>query len=331
MSQEYRLNETQEQTEERITQHESTEIQTQASAPINLTEKEEKLDTDISLSEQKIEQTTEIKQEESSQQQDIIQQEKTNNEVPIVEEKSSEYSLQEEAERILNKHSHNKIKNKSRKKRKKVWKVIFWFVVALLILCALFVGAHYMGWLKDIKPLKPITDKLAYYIPIRQKEVKQQPAQPIATPTEEQLEQPMEVSPTQVLQEEVLDHESINKSTKQTGKNNVATGKKKQVKETSAQPQPAPTQEDSTPVLVQNHSKLGFDVVGGTFDSKNKAESAVRKAKSLGYDSYVLAKIKNGSPIYYVSYGSRRTLQEANNLMQSMMTKMGGSYYVISR
>lgn len=331
LSQEYRLNETQKQTEERITQHESTEIQTQASAPVNLTEKEEKLDTDISLSEQKMEQTTEVKQEESSQQQDIIQQEKTNNETPIVEERSSEYSLQEEAERILNKHSHDKTKNKSRKKGKKVWRVIFWFVVALLLLCALFVGAHYMGWLKDIKPLKPITDKLAYYIPIRQTEQKQKPAQPIATPTEEQLEQPMEVSPTQVLQEEVLDHESINNPTKQARKNNVATNKKKQVKETSAQPQPAPTQEDNTPVLVQNHSKLGFDVVGGTFDSKNKAENAVRKAKSLGYDSYVLSKIKNGSPIYYVSYGSRRTLQEANNLMQSMMTKMGGSYYVISR
>lgn len=329
LSQENRVDESEEQTMERISQHEATEIQTQASTPVNLSEKEEKLDTDISLPEQKTEQATEI-QQEIPQQETIPQEQQTKEEV-LVEEKSSEYDLQEEAEKILNKHGYDNKKAKTRRKGKKVWKVIFWFVIVLLLLCALFVSAHYMGWLKDIKPLKPITDKLAYYIPVRQKEVKQPLAQPMQSITEEQTEQPMEVSPTQVLQEEVLDHESINKPTKQTRKNNTVTNKKKQVNEATTQPQQTPAEEDNSPVLVQNHSKLGFDVIGGTFDSKKKAESAVRKAKSLGYDSYVLSKIKNGSPIYYVSYGSRRTLQEANNLMQSMMTKMGGSYYVISR
>lgn len=329
LSQENRVDETEEQTLERISQHEATEIQTQASKPVNLSEKEEKLDTDISLPEQKTEQTVEIKQE--TPQQETIPQEQSNKEAVLVEEKSNKYDLQEEAERILNKHGHDNKKIKIRRKSKKAWKVIFWFVVVLLLLCALFVGAHYMGWLKDIKPLKPITDKLSCYIPIRQKEVKQPIAQPMQSITEEQTEQPLEVSPTQVLQEEILDYESINKPTKQARKNNTATNKKKQVNEATTQPQQAPVEEDNSPVLVQNHSKLGFDVIGGTFDSKKKAESAVRKAKSLGYDSYVLSKIKNGSPIYYVSYGSRRTLQEANNLMQSMMTKMGGSYYVISR
>lgn len=329
LSQENRVDESEEQTMERISQHEATEIQTQASTPVNLSEKEEKLDTDISLPEQKTEQATEI-QQEIPQQETIPQEQQTKEEV-LVEEKSSEYDLQEEAEKILNKHGYDNKKAKTRRKGKKVWKVIFWFVIVLLLLCALFVGAHYMGWLKDIKPLKPITDKLAYYIPVRQKEVKQPLAQPMQSITEEQTEQPMEVSPTQVLQEEVLDHESINKPTKQARKNNTVTNKKKQVNEATTQPQQTSVEEDNSPVLVQNHSKLGFDVIGGTFDSKKKAESAVRKAKSLGYDSYVLSKIKNGSPIYYVSYGSRRTLQEANNLMQSMMTKMGGSYYVISR
>lgn len=328
LSQENRVDETEEQTLERILQHESTEIQTQASTPVNLSEKEEKLDTDILLPEQKTEQTAEIKQE--IPQQEPIPQEQQTKEAILVEEKSSKYDLQEEAERILNKHGYDNKKSKIRRKGKKVWKVIFWFVIVLLLLCALLVGAHYMGWLKDIKPLKPITDKLAYYIPVRQKEVKQPLAQPVQSITEERPEQPMEVSPTQVLQEEVLDHESINKPTKQARKNNIATNKKKQVKEEETQQQ-TPVEEDNSPVLVQNHSKLGFDVIGATFDSKKKAENAVRKAKSLGYDSYVLSKIKNGSPIYYVSYGSRRTLQEANNLMQSMMTKMGGSYYVISR
>lgn len=329
LSQENRVDESEEQTMERISQHEATEIQTQASTPVNLSEKEEKLDTDISLPEQKTEQATEI-QQEIPQQETIPQEQQTKEEV-LVEEKSSEYDLQEEAEKILNKHGYDNKKAKTRRKSKKVWRVIFWFVIVLLLLCALFVGAHYMGWLKDIKPLKPITDKLAYYIPVRQKEVKQPLAQPMQSITEEQTEQPMEVSPTQVLQEEVLDHESINKPTKQARKNNTVTNKKKQVNEATTQPQQIPVEEDNSPVLVQNHSKLGFDVIGGTFDSKKKAESAVRKAKSLGYDGYVLSKIKNGSPIYYVSYGSRRTLQEANNLMQSMMTKMGGSYYVISR
>ena len=72
-------------------------------------------------------------------------------------------------------------------------------------------------------------------------------------------------------------------------------------------------------------------MIGGEFSSKDKAERLARKAKSLGYDSYVLSKVKSGTPIYYVSYGSRRTLQDANNLMVKMKEKMGGEYYIISR
>ena len=84
-------------------------------------------------------------------------------------------------------------------------------------------------------------------------------------------------------------------------------------------------------MLVQNYSKLGFDVIGGSFTNKANAERLARKAKSLGYDSYVLSKVKSGTPIYYVSYGSRRTLKEANDLMAKMTESLGGEYYVISR
>ncbi|MDO5760767.1 MAG: SPOR domain-containing protein [Bacteroidota bacterium] len=325
LSNEEKINETSEQTSERISKHEATQVNTQTTLPENLTEKQETLNTEISVAEEISEQ-----QVASEPKQETIKEEK---EEPKVEEHKVEESkddLQQEAMEILNKYGYGESKRKERKKKSKVWKVIFWIIVILLLLCAGFVGAHHMGWLKNIEPLKPITDKLSYYIPVRQKEVK--PAsQPIATNTEQKLEEPMEVSPTEVLQEEVLDHESVNKPTNNRPiRKATATTKQKKATETETNTQPKPV-EDNTPVLVQNHSKLGFDVVGGTFDSKQKAETAVRKAKSLGYDSYVLSKIKNGSPIYYVSYGSRRTLQEANNLMQSMMNKMGGSYYVISR
>ena len=107
---------------------------------------------------------------------------------------------------------------------------------------------------------------------------------------------------------------------------------KKKEKPEAIQTKPATESVDNnSPVVVQNYSRMGFDVIGGSFSDKKNAERLARKAKSLGYDSYVLSKVKSGSPIFYVSYGSRRTLKEANDLMAKMIERLGGEYYVISR
>ncbi|MEE1094672.1 MAG: SPOR domain-containing protein, partial [Bacteroidales bacterium] len=106
---------------------------------------------------------------------------------------------------------------------------------------------------------------------------------------------------------------------------------KKETKEETPTKPAAPEVDNASPVVVQNYSRLGFDVIGGSFSSRANAERLARKAKSLGYDSYVLSKVKSGTPIYYVSYGSRRTLKEANDLMARMVENLGGEYYVISR
>ena len=121
------------------------------------------------------------------------------------------------------------------------------------------------------------------------------------------------------------------KQTQTTTKTTAKTKTKKETKEETPTKPAAPEVDNASPVVVQNYSRLGFDVIGGSFSSRANAERLARKAKSLGYDSYVLSKVKSGTPIYYVSYGSRRTLKEANDLMARMVENLGGEYYVISR
>lgn len=330
---ENRIQETQQETQDRISQHE--EIKVDSPTPINAGEEVEPLSVDIALNNE-AEESTPIKEETKAQE----NPEETQQPEQVEEEKKEETidDLQKEAMAILDKYNHpsekgkkKKKKQKDGKKKRKIWFIIFWIVLALLLLCAGFVGAHYMGWLKDVSFLKPVTDKLSYYIPVREVTKAKPVAQPIVTPTQEENE-PIEVSPTEVLKEEVLNHEGLNAAPtnrNQTVKTTKPTPKQK-TQETKTKEPEAPVV-DNSPVLVQNHSKLGFDVVGGTFDSKQKAEVGARKARSLGYDGYVISKIKNGNPIYYVSYGSRRTFKEATDLMQGMVNKMGGSYYVMSR
>ena len=73
------------------------------------------------------------------------------------------------------------------------------------------------------------------------------------------------------------------------------------------------------------------DVIGGVYKDRANAEKKARKAKSLGYDSYIINRVKAGEQVYYVSYGSRRTLKEANDLAAKIKEKIGGDFYVISR
>ena len=331
ISEENRIQETQQETQDRILEHEKIEVD--SPTLVNAGEKVEPLSVDIALNNEDketapVEEEKKIEEKEEPQQPAKIEN----------EQEETIDDLQKEAMAILNKYDHSSEKGKKKnkkhkdgKRKRKIWFIIFWIVIALLLLCAGFVGAHYMGWLKNVSFLKPVTDKLAYYIPVREVSKAQPAAQPIATPTQEENE-PIEVSPTEVLNEEVLNHDGLNaapSNRNQTVKTTKPTPKPKTPEPKAKEPE-APIV-DNSPVLVQGHSKLGFDVVGGTFDSKQKAEAGARKARSLGYDGYVISKIKNGNPIYYVSYGSRRSFKEATDLMQGMVNKMGGSYYVMSR
>lgn len=326
IKEEDRIQETQQQTEERISQHQEIEID--SVTPTNAGEEIEPLHTDIAL-----ENETETYQEPQAEPEEM------NTPVSETSDNVQEQSideLQQEAMDILSRYDRSEESVKKNKKhsknRKKVWFVIFWIVLALLLLCAGFVGAHYMGWLKNIDFLKPVTEKLSYYIPVREVPQKASVKPVVATPTETTDNEPVEVSPTEVLNAEILNPEGVNaeqNTKKQTAKTTKPAATPK-APETKKPEQEAPVV-DNSPVLVQGHSKLGFDVVGGSFDSKQKAEAGARKARSLGYDGYVISKIKNGNPIYYVSYGSRRTFKEATDLMQGMVNKMGGSYFVMSR
>lgn len=325
LADEDRIKETQEQTEERIIKHEQIETQSETKEPVNVGEKTEGLGfEETSFKESETKEKTEEPEEKEEEQEEVKPQE------PIKEEEKEQESiddLQKQANDILSKYGIDNTKERKKKKAKRFWFVLFWIVLVLVLLCAAFVGAHYMGWLKDIKALKPITEKLAYYVPVRTCQKVASPVTPTATVSSN--EQPEEVSPTVVLEQEVLNPQSVNTQTQR--KRPIAKAPAKKTQKTEPQPEQKPVVKDNSPVLVQTYSKLGFDVVGATSNNKSTAETLARKAKSLGYDGYVLSKIKNGSPIYYVSYGSRRTLKEANDLMQGMITKMGGSYYVISR
>ncbi|MEE0992176.1 MAG: TIR domain-containing protein [Bacteroidales bacterium] len=90
-------------------------------------------------------------------------------------------------------------------------------------------------------------------------------------------------------------------------------------------------QEKQIQVIVQNYSRLGFDVIGGLYSERLNAETVARIAIKKGYDSYVLVKEEDGTFLYYVSYGSRRSLKEANDLMEKIVEESGGKYYVMSR
>ncbi|MBR1769257.1 MAG: SPOR domain-containing protein [Bacteroidales bacterium] len=327
-----RINETEQQTEERIALHNETEVKSDVEKPVDITAEKESVNVDFhsvaeedkSQSETATEQTEENTQEQNGITADAEEQNAEQDEEESIDD------LQKEVMDILNKYDDGQeAKKKKNKKKRKFWLILFWIVIVLLLLCCALVGCHYFGLLKDIKFMKPLTDKLSYYIPVREPK-KEKPASTLTVTSEQQENEPTEVSPTEVLQEEILNHESVNAAPVKKAvqpANKKAEPKKDEPQQESA-PKPV---EDNSPVLVQTYSKLGFDVIGGTYDTRQKAEGQARKAKSLGYDGYVLSKIKNGNPVYYVSYGSRRTMKEATDLMQSMINKMGGSYTIISR
>lgn len=244
---------------------------------------------------------------------------------------SKEEKYTEELEKDKKKE---KKKKKAKKRKKRVLLIILFILLFLLLACGGLVAAHYFGLLKGYKFMDPISEKLSVYIKPKTQNVV---IAPVETPTETVVEEEVsQETMTETESEVVLEEVKQNPIPKPRPAN--------QAKKKTTQTNNAPKQEaekkteqvetstvDTSPVLVQNYSKLGCDVVGGVYKDKTTAEKKARKAKSLGYDSYILQRVQGGEQVYYVSYGSRRTLSEAEKLATKIKEKIGGDFYVISR
>lgn len=232
-----------------------------------------------------------------------------------------------------------KSEKKERKERRKRNKLI-WLILSLLVLLALLASgfmvlAHYMCWTKNIKQLDPLTEKLNNYIIPKCEEAKKTIVIPIQTPTNQVIEVPI----TETITEEIVSIDEpiadVQATSKPTQPKKELVAKPKPLKPTGEKdnpPAPTPEIDYSTPILMQPVSRLGFDVIGGTFENLANAQQSARKARSLGYDSYIVSKSQDDKTKYYVSYGSRRTMSEANAFMNSIIKKHGSAgYYIISR
>jgi cell division septation protein DedD/nucleoid DNA-binding protein len=227
-------------------------------------------------------------------------------------------------------YKKEKKEKKARRKRNKlIWKILFTIVLLAILLCGFLAFAHYMCWTKDYRELDPITNKLNNFItPKCEKDSQTTIVIPIATPTTEVMEETPTETITEIFTEENL--EANKKTTKAPSK--PAVQKEEVLKPTGEKDNPpAPTAEIdySTPILMQPVSRLGFDVVGGSFENRSNAQQAARKARSLGYDSYIINKTRDDKTIYYVSYGSRRTMREANSFMKTISQKHGDTGFII--
>ena len=245
--------------------------------------------------------------------------------------KNSEEFLKKEKKR-------NKKEKRQRKERRKrnriIWAVLFSIILLGLLAFGSLVLAHYMCWIKGNKQLKPITNKLSVYItPKCNKTESKTITVPVSSPTIEIVPQ-VETSTETVVEEKVVE-ENKTKAIKQKPLTKKTTPKEEVLKPTGEKDNPpTPTAEIdySTPILIQPVSRLGFDVVGGTYENLSNAQQTARKARSLGYDSYIITKKADEKTKYYVSYGSRRTMREANTFLTNIGQKHGSAgFYIISR
>ena len=244
---------------------------------------------------------------------------------------SKEEKYTEELEKDKKKE---KKKKKAKKRKKRVLLIILFILLFLLLACGGLVAAHYFGLLKGYKFMDPISEKLSVYIKPKTQKVVVAPVETLTeTVVEEEVSQEtMTETESEVVLEEVKQNpipkpKPINQAKKKTTQTNNAP--KQEAEKKTEQVETSTV--DTSPVLVQNYSKLGCDVVGGVYKDKTTAEKKARKAKSLGYDSYILQRVQGGEQVYYVSYGSRRTLSEAEKLATKIKEKIGGDFYVISR
>ncbi|MDD2288676.1 MAG: SPOR domain-containing protein [Bacteroidales bacterium] len=264
-----------------------------------------------------------------------------------------ETQKKEEVEEIDNKKINSilsKIKEKKEKRRlkkakkakkkliKRIWIGVFFFLLTLVLASGALIFAHYMCYLKDVKFLEPITLRLNNYIePKCENEVVNLIEKPKVIPVETPTDSITETFENTAQEEENITAEPakiIEEKKPEPAKKPIAkkTSKPKISGEKDAPPAPTAQIDYTTPVLIQEISRRGFDVIGGTFEQRSNAEQTARKARSMGYDSYIIQRVKNDKPIYYVSYGSRDSFGAANNFMKQISAKTGfNDLYIISR
>lgn len=271
-------------------------------------------------------------------------------EVEIEDIKPADEELKEKAQAIIEASKEEKYteeienlqklakkKKKAKKRKKRILLTILFVLLFLLLACGGLVAAHYFGLLKNYKFMNPISEKLSVYI--TPKAPKAEVVVAVETPTETIVEtitetatETLSETATEIVLEEVKQNpipkpKPIKAQAKTVVKKDAQKTKKAETKK-----QETENTTDNTPIVVQNYSKLGCDVVcDGAFKSRTQAEKKARKAKSLGYDSYIINRVQGGEEVYYVSYGSRRSLDEANKLAAKIKEKIGGDFYVISR
>lgn len=235
-----------------------------------------------------------------------------------------------------------KEKKANRKRNRVLWIILFSIVILALLAFGALVFAHYMCWLKGNKTLEPITLRLNNFItPKCDKVAAKTIVVPVTTPTVQvvetpttEIETPMKGAPELKLTAEQKEQQKIAAQDRKIAKEKAKkeADKLKPTGEKDNPPTPTAEIDYTTPITIQSVSRLGFDVVGGTFEDKANAQQYSRKARSMGYDSYIISKTKNDKPIYYVSYGSRRSMKEASDFMKKISKRSGDSgFYIISR
>ena len=273
----------------------------------------------------------ELKEEE-------LETEELNNDNCYDKSDCSDLNYKNSKEFIKKENKRSKKEKRIRKERKKrnrvIWIVLFSIIVLGLLAFGSLALAHYMCWIKGNKQLKPITDKLSVYItPKCDKAEPKTISIPVSTPTTEVI--PVaETSTETIVEEKVINNNNTNTNTTKPIAKKVV--KKVDVLKPTGEkdnpPMPTAEIDYSTPILIQPVSRLGFDVVGGTYENLSNAQQTARKARSLGYDSYIITKKADEKTKYYVSYGSRRTMREANAFLSNIGKKHGAAgFYIISR
>lgn len=193
------------------------------------------------------------------------------------------------------------------RKRRRGWLILAILLLLLIALVALFFS---MNGLTRISKL--LSNKM-------------QPAVPVETPVSEtptaQPADTLDLSDTLSNQEYTLvqappaNSTSVAQTSQPADNKNVAPAPPKPVIPKTIQ--------------QQDFSRKGFDIIGGSFASLSNAEAAAKKAFAQGFQSYLIVKTEKGNNIYFVSYGSYRSLTEANRNLQEVINKTGSQQFYV--
>ncbi|MDR1846650.1 MAG: hypothetical protein LBR17_00825 [Bacteroidales bacterium] len=219
------------------------------------------------------------------------------------------------------------------KRRPIFWKWLCILIFVLLISSAILVGSYYTGWLQKYKWSKPVAKVLSSYIMTRDEvhhKYDKPPLIPSSSPTVALTESQTSTIADTLTKNITMERLPVTSISQNQPKKSPKRQKKVQ-KDTATAKKTELTIDYNAIIQMRPTNKLGYDVIASTGYERINAEYNARKAKSLGYDGYIISRKRVNQPIYYVSYGSRQTLGEAKDLMQSMIDSMGGDYYIIAR